>query len=181
MAQAAADACGVAGDGAADQPLPVPPPLVPQAAAGEVWIAELPLTCVGDCQCRRCNTPPPSAAGGVAADGAVGQRDRAGGKLYRPPPLRCGVAADGAVGQRDRAPVVEHAAAGRSRAAGDRQSRDRRRDTARPRTPGCPPPLTVTPAAGPVIVSVPPVLLSSSWLPVRVIVWARGEDGAGRR
>ena len=33
-----------------------------------------------------------------------------------------------------------------------------------------PPPLTVTPAAGPVIVSVPVVLLSSSWVPVRVIV-----------
>ena len=33
-----------------------------------------------------------------------------------------------------------------------------------------PPPLTVTPAAGPVIVSVSLVLLSSSWLPLRVIV-----------
>ena len=33
-----------------------------------------------------------------------------------------------------------------------------------------PPPLTVTPAAGPVIVWVPVVLLSSSWLPPRVIV-----------
>ena len=33
-----------------------------------------------------------------------------------------------------------------------------------------PPPLTVTPAAGPVIVSVSLVLLSSSWVPVRVIV-----------
>src|SRR5262245_3635273 len=33
-----------------------------------------------------------------------------------------------------------------------------------------PPPLTVTPAAGPVIVSVSVVLLNSSWLPVRVIV-----------
>ena len=32
-----------------------------------------------------------------------------------------------------------------------------------------PPPLTVTPAAGPVIVCVPPVLLSSSCVPVRVI------------
>ena len=33
-----------------------------------------------------------------------------------------------------------------------------------------PPPLTVTPAFGPVIVSVPVVSLSSSWVPVRVIV-----------
>ena len=33
-----------------------------------------------------------------------------------------------------------------------------------------PPPLTVTPAFGPVIVSVSLVLLSSSWVPVRVIV-----------
>ena len=40
-----------------------------------------------------------------------------------------------------------------------------------------PPPLTVTPAAGPVIVSVPVVLLSSSWPPVRVIVCGGGEDG----
>ena len=38
-----------------------------------------------------------------------------------------------------------------------------------------PPPLTVTPAAGPVIVSVPVVLLSSSWVPVRVIVCGRLE------
>ena len=34
-----------------------------------------------------------------------------------------------------------------------------------------PPPLTVTPAAGPVIVSVPPLLLSSSWPAVSVMVW----------
>ena len=33
-----------------------------------------------------------------------------------------------------------------------------------------PPPLTVTPAFGPVIVSVPVVSVSSSWVPVRVIV-----------
>ena len=33
-----------------------------------------------------------------------------------------------------------------------------------------PPPLTVTPAAGPVIVCVPVVSLSSSWVPLRVIV-----------
>ena len=33
-----------------------------------------------------------------------------------------------------------------------------------------PPPSTVTPAAGPVIVSVSVVLESSSWLPVKVIV-----------
>src|SRR5262249_13883167 len=35
-----------------------------------------------------------------------------------------------------------------------------------------PPPLTVTPAAGPVIASVPVVSLSSSWPPVRLIVLA---------
>jgi hypothetical protein len=33
-----------------------------------------------------------------------------------------------------------------------------------------PPPLTVTPAAGPVIVAVPTVSLNSSWVPARVIV-----------
>ena len=37
-----------------------------------------------------------------------------------------------------------------------------------------PPPLTVTPVAGPVIVSVAVVSLSVSWVPVRVIVW--GEE-----
>ena len=39
-------------------------------------------------------------------------------------------------------------------------------------TRNSPPPLTVTPAAGPMIVSVPLVLLSSSWPAVNVIVWA---------
>src|SRR4051794_26001984 len=34
-----------------------------------------------------------------------------------------------------------------------------------------PPPLTVTPPAGPAIVAVPTVLLSSSCAPARVIVW----------
>ena len=34
-----------------------------------------------------------------------------------------------------------------------------------------PPPLMVTPAAGPVIVCVPPVSSSSSWPPLSVIVW----------
>src|SRR4051812_46943257 len=34
-----------------------------------------------------------------------------------------------------------------------------------------PPPLTVTPPAGPAIVAIPPVLLSSSGAPTRVIVW----------
>ena len=32
-------------------------------------------------------------------------------------------------------------------------------------------PLIVTPAAGPVIVSVPVVLVNESWVPFRVIVW----------
>ena len=118
--------------------------------------------------------------------------------MYRPPPCRGGVAADGAVGQRGRAVVTVHPAAvdaaelpltvqlvsvsvpsSLSRPpplpvvlpAGDRQSRDRRRDIASTwNTRLSPPPLTVTPAAGPVIVSVPVVLLSSSWPPVRVIV-----------
>ena len=70
-------------------------------------------------------------------------------RLYRPPPQ-----------------------VARWRAAGDGQSRDGRLDPrvdlehpARPRSP-----LTVTPAAGPVIVSVPLVSLSSSWPEVRVIV-----------
>ena len=59
--------------------------------------------------------------------------------LYRPPPLA-------------------------GAAPGDRQSRDRRRDTRVDlEHPARPPPLTVTPAAGPVIVVVPVVLLSSSW------------------
>ena len=56
-------------------------------------------------------------------------------------------------------------------AAGDRQSRDRRGDTRVDlEHPARPPPLTVTPAFGPVIVSVPVVSLSSSWVLVRVIV-----------
>ena len=38
-------------------------------------------------------------AGGVVADGAVGQRERAE-VLFRPPPYAGGVAADGTVGQR---------------------------------------------------------------------------------
>ena len=37
-------------------------------------------------------------------------------------------------------------------------------------------PLTVTPAVGPVIVCVPPVLVSSSWLPSSVMVCERGEN-----
>ena len=44
-----------------------------------------------------------------------------------------------------------------------------------------PPPLTVTPAAGPVIVSVPLVLLSSSWPAGQRDRLRRGEDGSGRR
>ena len=82
-----------------------------------------------------------------------------------------GVAADGAVGQRGRPLVVQAAAVYRSLAAGDRQSREGRRDAALTwNTRLGPPPLTVTPAAGPVIVCVPLVLVSSSWVPVRVIV-----------
>ena len=40
-----------------------------------------------------------------------------------------------------------------------------------------PPASMVRPAAGPVIVSSPPVSLSSSWPAVRVIVWCGREDG----
>ena len=50
--------------------------------------------------------------------------------LHRPPPYAGGVAADGAVGQRESCPVVQAAAvADAGVAAGDRQSRDGRRDT----------------------------------------------------
>ena len=52
---------------------------------------------------------PPPRSGGVAADGAVGQRGRAG-IWYRPPPTSRGVVADGAVRQRDRAVVIQAAA-----------------------------------------------------------------------
>ena len=56
-------------------------------------------------------------------------------------------------------------------AAGDRQPRDRRGDTAvDPEHRGRPPPLTVTPAFGPVIVSVPVVSSARAGEAVRVIV-----------
>ena len=48
-------------------------------------------------------TKNPCALGGVAADGAVGQRGRAAELFHTPPPPCGGVAADGAVGQRGRA------------------------------------------------------------------------------
>ena len=51
------------------------------------------------------------AGGGVAADGAVGQRGRAARHASTPPPNAGGVAADGAVGQRGRAAVVQRPAA----------------------------------------------------------------------
>ncbi len=84
------------------------------------------------------------------------------------------VAGDGTVGERRRALVIQAAAVEIGRAAGDGQGRrwqpSRRY---RPETLGsCPPPLTVTPAAGPVIVSVPPVSVSSSWPCASVIVCA---------
>ena len=96
------------------------------------WPAELPLTV----QLVSVVVPPllyrpPPLLPEIAADGAVGQRDRAV-MLHRPPPVvGGGVAADGAVGQRGRAAIVVQAAAVRVAgiAAGDRQSRDRRRDT----------------------------------------------------
>ena len=75
--------------------------------------------------------------------------------LYRPPPLPVGIA------------------------AGDRQSRDRRRDTRVDlEHPARPPPLTVTPAAGPVIVWVPVVLLSVELACRQGDRLRRGEDGA---
>ena len=75
-------------------------------------MAELPLTvqlvsvAVPPLLCHAAAAPD----GGVAADGAVGQRGRAA-RCSRPPPLTGGVAADGAVGQRQRAAVVAQAAA----------------------------------------------------------------------
>ena len=77
-----------------------------------------------------------------------------------------GVAADGAVGQRASCRVVvQPAAVPGGRAARDGQAAEV--DAVTPlstwNTRLRPPPLTVTPAAGPVIVSVPLVLLSSSW------------------
>ena len=114
-----------------------------------------------------------SLVGGVAADSAVGQRGRAedcctGRRRGR----SGGVAADGAVGQRGRAAVVVQAAA--VAAALPPVIVSPEIDAVTPpstwNTRLSPPPLTVTPAFGPVIVSVPLVSLSSSWVPVRVIV-----------
>ena len=141
-------------------------------------MAELPLTVqlVSVVVPSRLNRPPPCRcrAGGVAADGAVGQRGRAAEvvqpppplpvlaelpltvqlvsvavppSLYRPPPLSPALP-----------PVIVSPEI----------------DAVTPpstwNTRLSPPPLTVTPAFGPVIVSVPVVSLSSSWPPVRVIV-----------
>ena len=133
----------------------------------ELSLALLPLTVqLVSVAVPRLYRPPPPGAGGVAADGAVGQRERAVeiaqaaavGAAELPLTVQSvsvrraaeivqaaaavagGVAADGAVGQRDRPPDVGQATAaaiGGRVAAGDRQSRDRRGDTARrPGTPG---------------------------------------------
>ena len=53
------------------------------------WPAELPLTVqlVSVVVPRMLHRPPPPVGGGVAADGAVGQRGRAA-SCYRPPPIR---------------------------------------------------------------------------------------------
>ena len=118
--------------------------------------------------------PPPFAGAGVAADGAVGQRGRAARvvqgrrrsqtaelpltvqlvsvvvppSLYRPPPLPAVLP-----------PVIVSPEIDAVTPASTWNTRL------------SPPPLTVTPAVGPVIVSVPLVLLSSSWpCRVRVIV-----------
>ena len=57
--------------------------------------------------------------------------------LYRPPPFVGGVAADGAVGQRGRAPVVQAAAIAVVVPPGDRQAAsEARRHSDRPGTPG---------------------------------------------
>ena len=118
-----------------------PPPIVP---------AELPLTVqlVSVAVPTLLNRPPPRVAGGgVAADGAVGQRGRAAivvaGRRRWPvaePPVIVSPEID----------AVTPASTWNTRLA--------------------PLPLTVTPAAGPVIVSVPVVSLSSSWRRLRVIV-----------
>ena len=59
----------------------------------------------------RCFQAAPRAEAGVAADGAVGQRGRAGVVDQAAAGMLGGVAADGAVGQRGRAEVVQAAAA----------------------------------------------------------------------
>ena len=82
-----------------------------QAAAAAA--AEFPLTVqlVSVAVPPTLSKPPPPWRGGVAADGAVGQRGRAA-VLYRPPPPTAGgVAADGAVSQRGRAARCRQAAA----------------------------------------------------------------------
>ena len=91
--------------------------------------------------------PPPPLVGGVAADGAVGQRGRAVSCTGR---RRCRSAALPPVIVSPEIDAVTPPSTWNTRLG--------------------PPPLTVTPAAGPVIVSVPVVSLSSSWVPVRVIV-----------
>ena len=101
-AAAVAAVGGVAADGAVGQrgravmTLTRPPPLP----------AELPLT-VQLVSVAVADTfdMPAACAGGVAADGAVGQRGRA--EVGKPPPPSGGVAADGAVGQRGRADIVD--------------------------------------------------------------------------
>ena len=116
--------------------------------------------------------------GAVAADRAVGQRDvaalvaQAGAVAAELAADPGGIAGDRAVGQGRRAPVDEHAAA----AAASRAPRDGQAVKSAVTPPStwntrlAPPALIVTPACGPLIVSVPVMSDSSSWPPVRAIV-----------
>ena len=99
--------------------------------------------------------------------------------LYRPPPPTVGgVAADGAVGQRGRAEVGQAAAVVPALPPVIvRPEMDAVTPASTWNTRLSPPPLTVTPAAGPVIVSVSLVLLSSSWRAGQGDRLRRGEDG----
>ena len=83
----------------------VPPPVWPRRRRSPE--AELPLTVqlVSVVVPSELNRPPP-LVGGVAADGAVGQRGRAGRVVQAAAVGAGGVAADGAVGQRGRAAQV---------------------------------------------------------------------------
>ena len=110
--------------------------------------------------------------GGVAADGAVGQVRCARTEQAAAVVVRGGVAADRAVGQVGRAEIVEAASGTTHRAlVMVRPEIDAVTPVSTWKTRVWPPPLIVTPAAGPVIVCVPVVLLNSSRSPASVIVF----------
>ena len=133
--------------------------------------AELPLTV----QSVSDNVPPyvtkaaAASRGGVAADGAIGQRQSAAVFLQAAALPRGGVAADGAIGQRQRAAVVKKSAA------------------ARAVEPEALPPLIVSPssAADPPSMSntrlLPPPLNVSSLAPGPTIVMVAVLEASARR